>query len=408
MSANDVEVMWRAVSRAFEAISFEPLVEGIAEALSNHGVLVDRINLPMNKVNGFHHPVYANWNVTWERGQGTTSDFQTHDAVATASGRFDLQHILRDNPYFAISFENQKSSRFHLAEVKPRFGLLRNLKDQGYTDYLAFGLKLPNNTTQPLSFATKAKDGFGESLEEALLEMEDIVGLALFNLYQAALAFSVATAYIGHHTGIKVLTGDITRGAPNAIDAGILFCDVRGFTAMSERFATSDVVICMNRIFDCVGAAVASRKGEILKFIGDAMLVVFRRKKFESDAMMARQMVEAVKEALETVHDLRFELPLEVAVGFGAHMGEVIYGNIGTAHRLDFTIMGPAVNLTARLESLTKEIGASLAVSKDLAVFVPELTSFGDHQLKGIADPVSVWGLPAGGGAPDSSVDVQG
>ena len=129
-----------------------------------------------------------------------------------------------------------------------------------------------------------------------------------------------------------------------------MFCDVRGFTALSETVGTG-IISIVNTLFEVIGIEAQQRGGEILKFIGDAMLLIFRPKDEEYCAV-AQSMVKTVESAQRRIADVAARLGYDVSVGFGCHIGDVIYGNIGTPRRLDFTVMGLAVNLTSRLESL--------------------------------------------------------
>ena len=200
---------------------------------------------------------------------------------------------------------------------------------------------------------------------------------------------------MGERTGNNVLSGNIFRGSQEKIDAGIMFCDVRGFTAMSEQLGTEKVVATMNQIFHCIEDQIRVYQGEILKFIGDALLIIFPRENFEYDKELSEKMIECALKAILDVETLGREMNLPLSVGFGCHIGEVLYGNIGTENRLDFTVMGPSVNLTSRLEDMCKSLGAQLIVSPSVAAGNREkLISFGLHKMKGINEEVEIWGVP--------------
>jgi adenylate cyclase len=390
-SRSPSELMWAAARAAYEAGSFGPLIVGLADALGAAGAQVDRIHVPMSKLNGFQHPLHATVLVLWERGEEVRIDFVAHEDITTESGAIDLRILLKGSPFSALFFEGKKSNAFRLDGQELPFEVLRELADDGYTDYLAFGLKLPNGSRQVLGLASRAPTGFGAALEELLLDLEPVISLAFFATYQAAISLSVSSAYIGPRTAIRVLDGAITRGHYETLDAGILFCDVRGFTRMSAELGVERLVPVMNQIFECVGEAVAQSHGEILKFMGDAMLVVFPRDQFAEDAELARQMVAVVLRADAEVKKLGERLGLDLHMGFGLHIGGVTYGNVGTRERLDFTVLGPAVNLASRLESLTKNLGVTLAASDSVARHIPGLHFAGRHKLHGIAEEIPVW-----------------
>ena len=146
----------------------------------------------------------------------------------------------------------------------------------------------------------------------------------------------------------------------------------------------------LNRVFEAIGGRAARHGGEILKFIGDAMLVIFRIRDGDR-AAAAQRMVQTVRESSAEVAEVATELGHDFSAGFGGHIGAVAYGNIGTPDRLDFTVMGPAVNLASRLESLTKTIGATGVFSAEVARHVDGLQPCGRHKLKGIDEPIPVF-----------------
>ena len=167
------------------------------------------------------------------------------------------------------------------------------------------------------------------------------------------------------------------------------------FTAMSEKLGAEGVVKVMNDVFQIIEDEVLPRHGEILKFIGDALLVIFPRCTDVSDDQVSENMIQSALQSVLKVEALGRQLGIPLSVGFGCHLGTVLYGNIGTESRLDFTVMGPAVNLTSRLESMCKSLGAQLTVSREVAQSYSEhLQSFGLHSVKGVAEPVEIWGVP--------------
>ena len=188
----------------------------------------------------------------------------------------------------------------------------------------------------------------------------------------------------------------VRRGDADVINAALWFSDLRNFTQLTEDLPPKDILGMLNDYFEYVSAAVSARGGEILRFIGDAMLIVFPI----TDEVSRR---EACIAALESAMDAQASLAVEnhrrrrqgdpeIAFGVGLNVGEVIYGNVGALDRLDFTVMGPAVNRTARLESLTKALGHAVCVS---ALFAAEcdapMLDLGEHAMKGIAEPQRVF-----------------
>jgi adenylate cyclase len=173
----------------------------------------------------------------------------------------------------------------------------------------------------------------------------------------------------------------------------IWLSDLRGFTTLSDRLARDALITLLNGYFDCVGGAIEAAGGEILKFIGDAVLAIFPLGARYDLGVIARAAVGAAEKARAGLAELR-KLPggAELDFGVALHVGDVMYGNIGTSQRLDFTVIGPAVNLTARLESLAGALGEPIVVSADIAKALGgKAESIGRHNLKGMAAPVEAF-----------------
>jgi adenylate cyclase len=194
-----------------------------------------------------------------------------------------------------------------------------------------------------------------------------------------------------------VLTGQIRRGSGETIRAVIWMSDIRGFTTLSDRLPRDALIALLNGYFDCVGAAIEAAGGEILKFIGDAVLAIFPLGVRYDLGVTAGAAIRAAERARLGLEALR-KLPGGDTLDFGValHVGDVMYGNIGTSQRLDFTVIGPAVNLTARLESLTATLREPILVSAEIAAAIggklgPRLESVGRHTLKGMAAPVEAF-----------------
>ena len=370
-----------------------PFVIALRDILTNAGIEVDRINLPASKIFGFRHPLYRIANITWSRDQ----DLDVHNTPhpEREMTREELHVIVKESPYASILSQDQRYMRVDLRREEQTYSLLQKLKSQGYQDYLGIGITLPSGMTQPLSIA--ARRPFPAYISEYVDMLQPLLSLCLDSLYQGHAASSLAQSYIGNRTGLRVLAGDFVRGRTQMIKAGILFCDIRGFTSLSENLGAVGVVSVVNQIFEVIGQVVQTHGGEILKFIGDAILIIFADQDEARHQSMINAMISTVKESLQEVHALGAQLNLPLSIGFGAHVGEVLYGNIGTPLRLDFTVMGPAVNLASRLESLCKTLGVSSVFSSEVVCGDSPLKPLGSEVVKGIAEPVKVWGLDSAG-----------
>jgi adenylate cyclase len=208
------------------------------------------------------------------------------------------------------------------------------------------------------------------------------------------IAVDLLDVYVGRNAGERVFEGRIERGHAETIRAAIGFCDLRGFTALSESEPREVVIEALNAWFDCVAAAVDPRGGEILKFLGDGMLVIFALG--EDEAGACDRALDAALEAVAAVGALNEARAAQglwpLAFGSALHVGEVAYGNVGSRTRLDFTVIGPAVNHASRLQDLTKQLDRPILLSGDFAARTRRpLAPLGEHRLRGMAAPVPVY-----------------
>ena len=245
-----------------------------------------------------------------------------------------------------------------------------------------------------MSWTTTRPGGFGEDDIAAL----EAVRLPLARLAEVhalrRVAATLLSTYVGHDAGERILQGRIRRGDIERIDAVILLADLRDFTSLSNRLAGEAVIALLNGYFDAVVPALAAHGGEVLKFMGDGVLGIFPAAAGPGAA--CREALAAVAEADAALGALNARRAEDgepaLRYGLALHLGEVLYGNIGSAGRLDFTAIGPAVNLTARLERLARDLGRTVVVSAAFAARCPApLIALGRHELRGFAEPETVF-----------------
>jgi adenylate cyclase len=205
--------------------------------------------------------------------------------------------------------------------------------------------------------------------------------------------------YLGPQAGRRVLAGQIQRAEGEQLRAVIMITDMRGFTALSDRLPGEEVIGVLDDYFDAIVTPVEARKGETLKFMGDGVLAIFPAADDDDFSEASVQALEAALEGLERLGIVnkarRAADRTEVRTGIGLHLGEVIFGNVGAADRLDFTVIGPAVNLASRIEGLTKRLLRPILVSSAFARICPRpLVSLGFHPVRGLFEPEEVFGLP--------------
>jgi adenylate cyclase len=284
-------------------------------------------------------------------------------------------------------------------ECPADFAVLVDLRKEGVTDYLARPLVFTNGEIHVLTLSTRAEGGFSEA---------DIAALDAINTPLARVAeirslrrmtSTLLNVYVGTHTGERILAGRIRRGEVEDIHAAIWLSDMRGFTPLSDRLPSPKLIDILNRYFDCQVPVIMAHGGEVLKFIGDGLLAIFPVANDESDAeWVCNDVLAAAREARAKIAALREEIAAEgvddLRFGLALHLGEVLYGNIGGGARLDFTCIGPAVNLAARLEKLAPTLGRTVLASDRFAQHCGSaLVPVGEHALTGFSAQQEAFGL---------------
>jgi len=342
------------------------------------------------------HPQYLGATFVWWRTTGqTVQTFVTHEAQ-------DL-YGHEDNPVRRVLVGGETlRRRVDVADDELDFPILRDLKAQGATDYFALPVKSSFGTNYMVTYVTDRIGGFSAQEISDLTRVTRRLPLFADLRNHRRIASNILNAYLGPKTGPKVLAGQIRRGTGEEIMAVLWSSDLRGFTERSDRLAGNHMIAMLNALFDAQAQAIATHGGEILKFMGDGLLAIFPIEHADKTATAARCALEAAMQAVEAarglVHDssLADEPPLEIVVAL--HVGTAIYGNIGAADRLDFTVIGPAVNLVSRIENVAKALNLPIVVSDDFArAYGKPLRPLGRHKLRGLAVPHDLFApkLPA-------------
>jgi adenylate cyclase len=271
------------------------------------------------------------------------------------------------------------------------FPILEELRGEGMTDYYA--TPLPTLTGEKLlaTFTTRRPGGFGDGELGALQRLRTPVGRVAEIMGLRRKAQNILDAYLGHQAGKKVLAGLIKRGDGEEIRAVIWFCDLRDSTPLAESMSREAFLKLLNEYFECVLGPVQERGGEILRFIGDAALAIFPIGNDPASVACARAL-DAASEALARMKQLNASRETPIRFGIGLHLGLVLYGNIGTPTRIEFTVIGAAANEAARIEGLCKTLKVDVCVSDNVARHLPgRLRSLGRHRLRGVGEPVEIF-----------------
>ena len=343
----------------------------------------------------FLHPLYHARSVIWRRGEGVHEKNWPHG--------LQRQPGWTDSVFCAlIEGEAPESMHFDLRDPHARseFQMFEELHDEGVTEYVAFRMRFSDDSLHAVSFATDAPDGFSEDDRALLMGLERLIAVRLESAIRRELSYTVLGAYLGRDAAKRVLDGRIRREDTETISAAVWMSDLRGFTALSDRLPADMLLELLGDYFTVVVAAVREEGGEVLKFIGDAVLAIFRVESDDSTqaceaAVRAACAVEAELIGLNSERE-RLDKP-QIRHGVGLHIGEVSYGNVGSSERLDFTVIGPAVNMTSRIEALCGRLAQTVVMSEVFANRVQAPTvCLGPQDLKGVAEPVNVYGLDRG------------
>jgi adenylate cyclase len=322
--------------------------------------------------------------------------------VETSEAPFELLESaeFRDSPVARV-YKTSRTIRRKLANRNCAldFPILTELRAEGVTDYLAVPLFFTDGAVHVVTCTTRQHGGFSDAqiagIEAIIPPLTRVAEIRMLR----RMAGILLDTYVGHSPGERILAGHIRRGDIEEIHAAIWLSDMRGFTALADRIAPRQLIDLLNRYFDCQVPAILDQRAEVLKFMGDGLLAIFPIADDNSDAdevcgrtlAAARQVrsnVAALSEEIETpdLDPLRFGLAL--------HVGEVLYGNIGGGNRLDFTCIGPAVNLAARIEKLTGQLGRVILASEEFARHcLQQFSTLGQFNLAGFGAPQLVFGV---------------
>ncbi|MBZ9653681.1 adenylate/guanylate cyclase domain-containing protein [Phyllobacterium lublinensis] len=245
--------------------------------------------------------------------------------------------------------------------------------------------------------ATRA---FSEAELELLGEVSRFAAAPLALLASRSTLAALLAAYLGRRSAAQVLAGRLRREPGETIEAALLYADLRGFTELSESTEPKEVILALDAWFDRIAGAVHAFGGEVLKFIGDGVLAIFpigEQRDAAAACDAALRAVAAARAGMDHLQHIRAAQGLpQLAFGTALHLGEMLWGNIGTADRLDFTAIGPAVNFVSRLEGLCRPLGRTVLLSGAFAAETKQpLVPLGERGLRGIAKPCLVFALPS-------------
>jgi len=381
-------ISWLLTDASHHA-STRTLIRDLAALLSDRGMPLLRVTCFVRTL----HPQASGSSVVWLR------DRPNPRTVRVLRG-------MEDTPAFQASplpliFQGAAAIRRRLdvPEQALDFPVLADLRELGATDYVAMPLVFSDGMINFMTWATDRPGGFDTEELTVLWELLPALSLRIEVIERRELTRQLLEVYLGRQTGRRVLAGAIARGETASMRAAIWYSDIKDFTVLSDRLPRQEIIDLLNDYFEASVQAVEERGGEILKFLGDGMLAIFPVEgddRAAADRIACKAAIGAARDTVQLVRALnRRRLKQDrptVDFGIALHLGEVGYGNIGGLERLDFTVIGPAVNLASRIEQLTRNVGVRVLASADFAAATGEtLTPMGQHPVKGLQHPVEVF-----------------
>jgi adenylate cyclase len=377
------------------------LVE-LCEKMQAIGVPVARATMHFRTL----HPQWLGARILWRTGM-KEADIATFSYGVENTPQFLASPI---NEIFNGATEVRKNLEVR-EKAELNYPLYKEMYAEGLTDYIAWPIYHTLGKRHIVTFASDAPGGFTDEhitfLKDLLPALTMVTEIRLKNI----MARTLLRTYVGPHASEKILAGATTRGSGATVGAAILICDLRDFTTISDMWPRDDVIELLNSYFDAMVEPIEKHGGEILKFMGDGLLAIFPL----SDPNACHNLLVAITEAQAAVATLNEENRAQgrevLRYGVGVHVGDVMYGNIGSRTRLDFTVIGPAVNIASRLESLTKEVKRPVLLSKafvDMAGCRRDMESLGSFPLKGLGEPVDVFAFAAKDKLPQKAEPTAG
>ena len=381
------------IDGALSAVSPASMMAESCQRLAEAGLPLWRVSVVVQTL----HPEVFGRSFVWRPGADviiTPLDFGAPDSLE-----------YRRSPLFVLN-QTSREVRYRLDDPETaRFPFFDDMRTEGVTDYLALPLKFSDGVTHSSSFTTREPGGFSaahlDALRSASLPLTRVIEITILR----RTALSLLDLYVGDRAGERIWGGQIRRGHTETMHAAIWLSDLRGFTALSDRLPPEQVVDILNGYFDCQVPAIREQGGEVLKFMGDGLLAVFPIAATDGDlAEVCARVLKAARQSRASVAALR--VPIGVGIehfrfGVALHVGRILYGNIGGGGRLDFTCIGPAVNLAARLEKMASRLNRTILASADFAgSCADDWTDLGEFPIAGFAKAERVFGLadeaPAG------------
>jgi adenylate cyclase len=373
------------------------LFNGFTAHLVENGVPLRRAYFGMST----RHPLIQAFDMTWQPEEEKLAE-------TIFDHTWQQRSAWTDSPLRHMILEHLPRMRRTLRGPRAvlDFPLFRELAERRFTDWYGAVsgfeadsiLEQPGSLGMACSWSTDHPAGLSDENIALIDRLFPIFAVSVKAAVLPTITRTLLGAYLGADAAQRVWSGATNRGSIERVAAAILFSDLRGFSAFAEEASSELVMATLNRYFDAVGGAIIAEGGQILKFMGDGILATFA----QPETNVCEQALRAALAAVLGIAALDGEGPSGLDLGIALHKGEVLYGNVGTPERLDFTMIGPAVNEAARMEKLTKSLGCAILASDSFQAGLAEsrkrLEPAGMHALSGLSAPRALYRVLVDGG----------
>jgi len=379
---------WLADYRG-QPLVIEDIVKNVFDRVRDDGVQIMRFGVNLSD----YHPQVIGRSYVFEKEMGLEITNREYTPKRT--------DMYLDSPIRVIQEGRADALRRRLdgPNAQVDFPIVRELKERGATDYVGVAMDFSDGSRHFASWTTDRAGGFTQTQLNLLDALLPLLSVRLEVAHSRRVTQQLLTTYLGVEATRRILSGEFRRSLGEDIRAVIFYCDLRGFTALTDRLSSAEIIAVLSEYYDAVAGAVRNRGGDIIEMIGDGMIAIFRITDDFTAEQAATMALEAAREAcraLQAVPAARLpESVSELRAGFALNVGQVTFGNIGSGDRLDFTIIGPSVNEASRIEPLTKTLGQSILMTSDFAKLTSDeaIHSLGFHTLRGVREPREIFAL---------------
>lgn len=386
-------------ARAFGVDDEPTLLAALGEKLASYGITFQRIHFGLQR----KHPLYAVGAYTWRPGAPVEIDNYVR-GITKGNNR---EAAWRQSPMRAVyeSGRDEGLMRLSPGGESDSYPMLKAAREKGATAYLLHltgvgdrSLAMEDQDGVVLSYITDMPGGLSDDDLALMRRLRLPLSAYLKTLIQRRLVDDILDAYLGRLSGSRVHRGQIQRGDGDLIEAVIVFSDLRGSSSLAEHYGMAGFLDVLNRYFEITAGAIMDHGGEVLRFIGDASLAIFPYEKFGGDRAACARALDAARDAVargRAMNRTRVadgELP--IGFGIGLHVGTVMYGNIGTPDRIEFSVIGRAANEAARIEAKCKELDRQILASGAFGALADaDWEDHGSFELRNIGEAMEILSL---------------